>query len=141
MLTGTITGWPETERLLESIISEATRNDVLAAALLRAAEPIVEIAQQHARRRSGAMAASIAAKRVDEGADQVLVQVGADTNRPHWQLFHLHELGTVKKAAQPMVRPAWDEVRPAFPEKVASEIRPAFDRAAQSHERSSRNGR
>jgi len=143
MFTGTFTGWPETERLLDTILNEATKEDLIADALLHAAEPIVETAQQHARRRSGQMAESIRVKRVEseEATHQVIVKVGADTRRPHWQLFHLHELGTSKMSAQPMVRPAWDENRGTFPDRVGSEIMPAFDRAAKRHARRTRGTR
>jgi HK97 gp10 family phage protein len=140
MFTGTFTGWPETERLLDTILNEATKKDLIADAMMRAAEPIVDTAQQLARRKSGKMAESIAVKRVEdeEAAKQVVVKVGADTRRPHWQLFHLHELGTSRKAAKPMVRPAWDENRPTFSGRVGSEIEPAFARAAARHARGRR---
>ncbi len=140
MFTGTFTGWPETERLLDTILNEATKKDLIADAMIRAAAPIVDTAQQLARRKTGKMAESIAVKRVEneEAGKQVVVKVGADTGRPHWQLFHLHELGTVKMSARPMLRPAWDENRTTFPARVGSEIEPAFARAAARHGRGRR---
>lgn len=137
MFTGTFSGWPETERLLESIVNDATKKDIVAGALLKAAAPIVDTAQGYARRRTGRMAESIAAKRVEgeEFGKMVVVKVGADTRKPHWQLFHLHELGTVRMSAKPMVRPAWDEERGTFPQRVGAEIKPSFDRAARTYAR------
>lgn len=43
----------------------------------------------------------------------------------------IQEFGTLKMAANPFLRPAWDSHKAATPQRIADEMKPALDRAAK----------
>lgn len=123
-----LSGGADLEKALFELKS-ATAKSVTRRVLKKAAEPVAERGAELAPERSGALKESITVstkltrnQRREAGApapDEARVHVG-----PSYDLGaggrhgHLQEFGTVKMAAQPFMRPAWEETK----DKVLADV-------------------
>ena len=127
-------GFEEMEEALEQL-ANSTRKPAMRRALKRAAQPMASIAASLAPVASGALAASITVSpkldrrqagmhrrmfRDDKAAVEMFVGPSYDLGAGG-RHGHLLEFGTYKMAAQPFMRPAWDQDSRALLERLKSE--------------------
>lgn len=135
MLTGQWEGMAEAMKVLDSIVSDVCRDDVVAAALLEGVgRPMAAEMRARAPRRPPApdMADSITAVRASEARSEpgtVTIIVGPRKSHPHGYVAKFVELGTSLLAARPFMRPTADEWEGSIPERFVRAIRPAYERA------------
>lgn len=140
MIGGHWTGVEGAAEALVGIASACARDEVVAAAMLAAAKPVVEDMRARAPRREPApdMADSLDAVRITEagGASGVVViEIGPRRSKPHSWIARFIEFGTSKMPAQPFMRPTWDEHEGQFAARVVAAIRPAYARAVARYSR------
>jgi len=152
-----IGGFDEMEEALEEL-AESTRKAAMRRALVKSAKPMADLAASLAPVRSGALAASVAVStKLDKRAaakhrrmfndDRAAVEVFVG---PAYNIGsggrhgHLLEFGTVHSAAQPFMRPAWDQDSKALLERLKveiwSEIKKSLARAERKALRMASNG-
>lgn len=139
MIGGRWTGHDEASKILEQIVSEVARDEVVAGAMIAAARDVVLDMRDRAPRRSPApdMADSIAVARSTEGAEDgvVVVKIGPRRSAAHSWIAKLIEFGTSKMPAQPFMRPTWDEYEQGFSNRIAAAMQPAYKRAVARYAR------
>lgn len=129
------------ERLLRQLraLDARTRGRILASIVEAAAKPITVVAQQKAPRaavhRTGdkrppkPLADSIRYEMLKKGANVATAGVGP--TKDVWYA-HFNEFGTVKMAAQPFLRPAYDEKRASTVEQMRRGLRQQIDVARRT---------
>lgn len=142
-----VIGARELDRALEQL-PRSTKKSVLRRALQKAAKPTAEAAEALAPVGStGNLKVSIEvgtklndsqAKDRESTPDSVEIFVGASW--PTGAHAHLLEFGTVKMAAQPFLRPAWDSTKDRFIEIMRAELWAAISKAAKTLARKAEAG-
>lgn len=137
-------GAGQLDRALSQLPKSLSRG-VLRRSLTKAAEPVRDAAQQNVPVRTGELRDSLAVatrltpsqRRLQTRAGGVVVYVGASW--PQGAHAHLVEFGTAHSAAQPFLRPAWDQhgakVLPAFGEEVWQQLDRTAKRLAMQAEK------
>ncbi|AKG94521.1 hypothetical protein Shpa_10 [Paracoccus phage Shpa] len=126
-----------------SNLTRGMQRGALRSALMKAAKPLVEIAKHKAPVKSGKLRDSIMVGAKLNSRQAKLHRRMFRDDRSSIELFvgpsylmggggrhgHLLEFGTRKMAAQPFMRPAWDQDREAMLERIGDELRLSIDRA------------
>lgn len=144
-IQGAILGGKELENALKQL-PKATGKSVLRRALRNAAKPTALVAESLAPRGpTGNLQASIEITTRLKKSQQrggkfpgVEVYVGAST--PTGSHAHLIEFGTVKMAAQPFLRPAWDSTKQKVLDAISDEIWKALRKSARTLARKAERG-
>lgn len=112
------------------------QKQVLLSALKKAAKPVVTVAKEKARKRSGKGAKSIKA-RTNKKLKPIGISIG-----PSKENFHMNfiEFGTVKLPAKPFLRPAWDANKDAVLKSMENEIWKALTKKARTLARKAEKG-
>jgi HK97 gp10 family phage protein len=122
-------------------------------ALKKAAQPVADAAERHVPVRTGALKESIEVstrlarreKRFSsrKAPDEVRVHVGASYKLGRrGRHSHLVEFGTVNQAAEPYMRPAWEETKDQLLADLAQSMRVEFDKAvARAQRKAARNAK
>ncbi len=125
------TGFDELERALVDELPKATAKNILKRAALAAMKPVVERAQQlvpvdKGNLRDSIKAQALTAKRVSrtrfEASKGVTVAVSPTGFKQDGFYARFQEFGTVKQAANPYMRPAWDSEEGPTLDRIKSEI-------------------
>ncbi|AZB56549.1 HK97 gp10 family phage protein [Cereibacter sphaeroides] len=134
-VTVSVSGLRELEAQLANL-SRAAGKGALRRALHRAAKPLAELAASKAPERSGALKGSIIVGAKLNGRQTRLHRRLFRDDRAAVELFvgpsylrgdggrhgHLVEFGTLHMAAQPFLRPAWDQDREALLERLRADL-------------------
>lgn len=138
-ITVKTTGFAELDRALAEIEKTATAKAIMRRALKKAAQPVADLAQGNAPRRSGALAGGIAVStklskrqkslhrkmfKNDKAAVEMFVGAGPDP------AAHNQEFGNQHNAPQPFLRPAWDQEQNATLDRIGTELWADIDKTA-----------
>jgi HK97 gp10 family phage protein len=133
VLTGTWQGFDVAAAALKQLVNDVARDEVIAAAMIKAAKPAVLDMRSAAVRRPPAPdmadAMAVGYSPEESGTGDVAVKIGPRRAHKHGFLWRFHELGTSKMAAHPVMRPVWDAHQGAFTQRFISAITPEFVRA------------
>lgn len=101
--------------------------DLLEAIVQAVAEPVRKLAEDRAPRRTGRLAGSIIAKTLVKRKNVCVVGIG-----PTKDAFHglFQELGTSRHAAQPFLRPSFDERKESSKTGITDGLREAVEGVA-----------
>lgn len=145
-----ILGLKEVDRALQEL-PRATSKNVMRRVLRKRAEPIAFLATQYVPVDSGDLGNSIEiatrltprqrkyqrSKGMDIGADAVVLYVGSSS-----PVAHLQEFGTRHHAAQPFIRPAFEQLKHTVTEGLRedlwNEVKKSADRLARKNARLAR---
>lgn len=126
-----IEGVNEINTKLRELVDKATADDVVMSALLRGAEIMRALASAKAPVLTGELASSVFKERV--GA-KLMVQVGAGPGQGLGSrrsfYAHMQEFGTRHHAAQPFMRPAFEQTKRKVVASVRQDMRQAVLRVA-----------
>ena len=128
-------GFDEMEEALDDL-EMATRKSVTRRALKKSAQPLADLANSLAPRDSGRLAASISVSIKLDGRQSKLHRRMFRSDKAAVEMFvgpsylafgggrhgHLLEFGTAHTAAQPFMRPAWDQDNRALLERLKVEL-------------------
>ena len=143
-----IEGLRELEQQLDNL-TKAAGKGALRRSLYKAAEPTAALAQTKAPRLTGKLQGSIIVGAKLNGRQTKLHRRMFRDGRSSIELFvgpsyllgdggrhgHLVEFGTVKMAAQPFMRPAWDQDHRAMIERLKAELWADIQKAVARAER------
>lgn len=130
MLGGTWEGFEVAAAALEMLANDLTRDDVIAAALIKAERPAVLEMRQSFRRRppapDAADAITAAYSAEESGPGDVVVKVGPRKAHKHAHIVRFWELGTSRNPADGTMRRVQDSHQGQLTQRFVSAITPAF---------------
>lgn len=138
-----VLGLQELDRAFAEL-PKSTGKSALRTALRRALKPVVEEAGRLAPRdQQGRIERSMTISTRLRSGQQGRISLGGVTMYagPTSRIAHFHEFGTVKMAARPYLRPAWDRHQRQVLNSIREEIWKAIERAAARLARQAEAGR
>ncbi|MDB6177934.1 HK97 gp10 family phage protein [Paracoccus sp. Z330] len=147
-VTVDVEGFAELERTLDNL-SKAAGKGVLRRALKKAAQPTADLASSMAPVRTGNLARSVIVGAKLDGRQARIHRRMFRDDKSSVEMFvgpsylsgdggrhgHLVEFGTWKMAAQPFMRPAWDQDKRAMLDRLSEELWAELEKAIRRAEK------